>query len=160
MGREKLTFRFRFYPVWRSHTSWATAIAGGLLFVFSLATGKPISPLGFTGSALIAVGCGLGLTIPVLMMRLTVSNQGIRSFDMLGRWHWVEWSAIEEVWPRRFVGLDYLVVRAEGLPRPIWIPLVLVDMPKFREAVTREAGPENPLTRALPKEACRTKRCT
>ena len=97
--------------------------------------------------------CGLAALVltflVVLFFPVSVSASGLRSFDAWGRYHRVAWANITAAQPVRVLGLKYLRVQQGSGGRPIWVPLFLADMARFRTLVLQHSGSANPLAQAL-----------
>jgi hypothetical protein len=85
----------------------------------------------------------------VLFFPVSVAAWGLRAFDAWGWYHNVQWSEITAVRPLNLCGLRYLRLDSGKDRRPIWLPIFLSDLGRFRSVVLQHAGTTNPLTVAL-----------
>jgi hypothetical protein len=137
-------FRHRFLP----------AYAAIMACTFPIAVLGAAVDLGFTEHpwkcavflVFIAI-LGAVLTLTWTRMLVTVSPAGLHCSTSAGTYQLVEWRAMGGIRPTRMLlGLPYFRIRCvDGRP-PLWLPLFLVDMPRFVTLVSTYAGPEHPLS--------------
>ena len=80
-------------------------------------------------------------------MRVTVTAEGLSCYTAAGSYQFVKWDAVTWVRPTRWMlGLPYLRIGVDEGRSPTWLPMFLVDMPRFATLVSTHAGPGHPLT--------------
>jgi hypothetical protein len=93
------------------------------------------------------VGSIIALFFTYLMIRIykiTIRSEGIRGYDCWGIFHFIEWEMITDVKPIRILGLKYIRALNKET-RPLWLPLFLSDMNKFKEEIQKKVPQNNPL---------------
>jgi hypothetical protein len=68
---------------------------------------------------------------------------------MWGRFVTVSWRSVQAARPVNLLTLPYLRVFSDETRRVIWLPLFLVDYPRFAELVAEYAGKNHPVTREV-----------
>jgi hypothetical protein len=100
------------------------------------------------GSA--GVACTLALTpVVVWFFPVSISQDGIRSFNFWGLYHTVAWPEVTAVKPVNLLGLRYLFIYSPKLRWPLWVPRFLADPARFKRLVLDYAGPNHPLSQAI-----------
>ncbi|TVP77861.1 MAG: hypothetical protein EA353_09620 [Puniceicoccaceae bacterium] len=61
----------------------------------------------------------------------TVSKSGIRSYTILGVYHWIEWSQVSRVEAVSFCGIRYAKIHSKSGGAPIWLPAFLQKQDRF-----------------------------
>ena len=105
--------------------------------------------LGFSFPILLAAATAGLFWLAVRAFPVKILPDGLRCYDLVGRYRTVPWHAITAVESRRVIGLDYLYVEAEGLSAPLTLPLWLRGLPEFIALVEQRAGAEHVLARSL-----------
>jgi hypothetical protein len=83
-------------------------------------------------------------------MRVTVSAEGLTCAAVTGVNQFARWEEMTWVRPNRVIlGLPYLRIGLTDGRSPIWLPLFLVDMPRFATLVLSHAGASHPVAVAL-----------
>ncbi|HEY9795749.1 MAG TPA: hypothetical protein V6D30_08915 [Leptolyngbyaceae cyanobacterium] len=85
---------------------------------------------------------------------ISISPKGIKAYDFLGRYYFVDWSSITGV--RRFtyrLGLKYLLVSSTQSPKTLWVPLFLAERHRFGQLVSKYAGTEHTFSQCLFSES-------
>lgn len=75
-----------------------------------------------------------------LYFTITVFNDGIKCYDKAGLYQFVKWEQITKVYPESVEGFAYVFLEAEGLKRPLTIPLYLEDMKDFIMLIKKKIG--------------------
>jgi hypothetical protein len=88
----------------------------------------------------------------VAYFKVYAGPDGLRAPTLWGNYRQVAWADVRRVRPFNFLGLRYLRVGTAGPGGTLWLPVFLSDLARFRAAVRRHAGPENPLAVALQDE--------
>lgn len=91
----------------------------------------------------------LALRVIVRMSPVDVSPNGLRCYDLRGKFHSVPWHDIESTTFEVRGDLPYVFVRAKNLKSPLTLPLFLQGMHEFVGYVSQYAGEKHPLTVAL-----------
>ena len=160
MDQPVATFRSAFFPVWRVTTTWASAVAAGVLALFGFVLGIQVHVPQIFVTAACAIMTGGLLAAAIAYYGVYVTREGIKCFDFFCVYHLARWESVQEARPINLLGLRYLRVFSTDASRPLWLPLFLSDMSGFRDTVSRHAEPNNPLLESLPIEARRTARTT
>ena len=101
---------------------------------------------------LFTAGLAAGLTFGWTRMRVTVSPEGLDCYALSGSYQFARWEEMTWARPTRvMLGLPYLRVGLDDGRSPTWLPMFLVDMPRFAALVSSHAGPTHPVTVALTK---------
>ena len=93
------------------------------------------------------IGSIIALFFNYLMIRffkITINSEGIKGYDCWGIIHFIEWERIVDVKPIRIFGLKYIRALNKET-RPLWLPLFLSDMNKFKEEIQKRVPQNNPL---------------
>jgi hypothetical protein len=99
---------------------------------------------------LFAAALAAGLTAAWTGMRVTVTPEGLHERGSTWEERFVQWDSMIWARPTRWLlGLPYLRVGLDDGRSPVWLPLFLVDMPRFVALVSQHAGATHPLTVAL-----------
>jgi hypothetical protein len=125
------------------------SLCGALALIISAAaalSGWEVQPL---PALTVAVVSGVLLALALAYYRVSVAADGLKCYDAFGIYHFAAWPTVERVRPLNLLGLRYLLVRSSAVPRALWVPLFLADLPGFRAAVAQHAGPTHPLAEAL-----------
>jgi hypothetical protein len=149
------SFRLAFLPVFLLMLALGLLANGVWLLIFFVLKIK-------TAGLLVGLG---GVTVVVVLLAFLavvffptgVGSWGVRGYDAWGLYHNVAWADVEAARPARLLGLRFLRVFPRG-GRPVWVPLFLSDMTRFRGLVAQHAGPGHPLTAALQTAAKPVKR--
>lgn len=86
-----------------------------------------------------------------LRRRLTVSVQpeGLRTFDVWGRYHTVPWESITAAKRWSFFGMPSGRIRSDAVGSPLWLPLYLDRRGRFDLLVAEYTEQTNPLRTLL-----------
>ncbi len=145
------SFRFAFLPVFLLMLALGLLANGVWLLLFFIlkikTAGLPVS-LGVTPVVVVAAAF-----LAVVFFPTGVGSWGVRGYDSWGLYHNVAWADMAAVRPARLLGLRFLRVLPRGGGRPIWVPLFLSDMGRFRGLVAQHAGSTHPLTAALQQKS-------
>lgn len=94
------------------------------------------------------------LTLGWTRMRVTLFPDGLKCYDLSGSYRFARWQEMAWARPTRMIlGLPYLRVGADDGRGPMWLPLFLVDVPRFAVLVSAHAGPGHPVAVALSRRA-------
>lgn len=85
----------------------------------------------------------------VLYFRVYISPTGINSYDLFGKYYFVEWSSITAVRLYNLLGFKSLLVSSTQSAKTLWVPLFLADRLRFIRLVSKYAGVEHLLTQRL-----------
>lgn len=100
--------------------------------------------------ALFTIALGAVLTYAWTQMKVTVNSEGLHCYDIAGSYHFTRWEEMDSVRrSRQFPGLPYLRIKLKDERSTIWLPLYLVDLPRFAELVSTHAGSKHVLSIAL-----------
>jgi hypothetical protein len=104
--------------------------------------------LGIKSHPLIAIALinVVGTTIIFHYYIVYISPKGIKAYDFLGRYYFVEWSSITAVRRFNLLGLKYLLVSSTQSPKRLWVPLFLAELHRFGQLVSKYAGTEHIFT--------------
>jgi hypothetical protein len=149
MDRPFLTFRTRFLPLWRFIAPIAVIVMGLLLLSARLWLGIRIDVPQIGTSFVSACAAVSVLVIFIRCFPVYIGHAGIRSLDLFNNYRFLRWEMIEHVQSFNLFGLRFLRIYSAELPHEIWLPLFLVDMREFSEAVADFAGGGNPLVEWL-----------
>jgi hypothetical protein len=147
VNRQETSFRHSFV-----RPLLCSLVAGLPLAVIAigLSFGFPLDLVGLAmGLAGGALAGGLVTLLWTKTMKVHVTPDGLRCYDVWSVYRFVPWNTMESIRPINFIGLPYLRVSARQLSRPIWVPLFLADRPAFVTSVSHYAGSENILVQAL-----------
>lgn len=134
------------------------AIAGAVLLVLATAIGQwraerfpSYNDLAISFFIAPAACAFLGLIFYAAVVAFPVKLliDGLRCYDMIGRYRTVQWPEIESVEFVNLFGLLYLIVHATTLKQPLTLPVWLRDMSEFKRMVEAQAGKEHVLVQAL-----------
>ena len=103
-------------------------------------------------SAIIPLGLYVILWVVAILMPITVRPNGIKCYNLQGRYKNILWPQIEKAYLFKNHGLPYAFVEAASLSSPITIPLYLENMQDFKNTVITFAGNGNPLSVFLENE--------
>lgn len=144
---ESQCFRHKFLPAYAAimGCTFPVAVLGAAVDLgFVAHPWKSAALLVFTGVL------GAVLTSLWTRMLIAVSPAGLTCYTSAGTYQFVEWTAMTWMRPTRVVlGLPYLRLGCADGRSPLWLPLFLIDMPRFAALVSTNAGPEHPLAVAL-----------
>lgn len=145
----QLSFRITLWRPWLLALAplAVLAAAGGAL---AIRAGRPAAALPILLLfAVLAIVLLALIGLVVRTSRWDVGSGGIGGRNNQLRYRWLAWSEIESVEAWLIPGYPYLQVNGRGARWAFWLPLFLVDMPRFRSAVAQYAPPDNPLRRYL-----------
>ena len=80
---------------------------------------------------------------------ITVSNDGIRSFNGFGAYELIKWTEVADVPPMNILGLRYFRVKKSGVVFATLIPFDLVNRETFLTEVARHLGDDHPFVKRL-----------
>ncbi|MFQ5988673.1 MAG: hypothetical protein ACE5K9_02040 [Candidatus Methylomirabilales bacterium] len=144
---EQESFRSPFLP-----NFIALAVLGGIIgyTLIWLDSGPDLDPIGLliAGAAVLVVSA-YGTSQLVSKFLVYVTPVGIWSYDIWGRYHFVEWSAVSSASRLNFVVVGYVALRSTSGGPALFVPTNLVGSDRFRQRVLELAGRGHPLTRAL-----------
>jgi hypothetical protein len=95
------------------------------------------------------IGSIIALFFNYLMIRffkITINSEGIRGYNFWGKYYFIEWESITETKHIRVVGLKYLRVFSKSIKRPLWVPLFLNNMEKFKKDIQEFVPENNPMS--------------
>ena len=98
------------------------------------------------------VSAGVAVSALVVFIRyfpVYIGRAGICSLDVFSNYRFLRWEMIERVQSFNLFYLRFLRIYSAELPQEMWLPLFLVDMSGFSEAVADFAGGGNPLVEWL-----------
>jgi hypothetical protein len=148
MGSSR-SFRHRFLPAYAAILGCTLPIAG---LAAELDFGITAHP--WKAAVLLVFTATLAATLtPVwTTMRVTVSPEGLNCYTLAGTYQFARWEAVTWVRPTRWMlGLPYLRLGLEEGGSPVWLPMFLVDMPRFAALVLSYAGSSHPVAVVLSK---------
>jgi hypothetical protein len=147
---QRLAFRTAFpAALWMAFVSILIGAAlgvGGLLLRYGPDVNWPVVGVRFAWAVAFAF---VLILVVVAVFRVFVGPVGLRGYTFWGNYRTLPWDEIDSVRPINLLGLRFLRVRGVGGGLPVWLPLFLADMPRFRTAVRDLAGDDHVLTRAL-----------
>lgn len=92
------------------------------------------------------------LTLGWTRMPVTVSPEGLNCYSASGSYQFARWEGMKWAQPTRMMlGLPYLRVGLDDGRSPTWLPMSLVDMPRFTALVLAYAGSSHPVAVVLSK---------
>ena len=92
------------------------------------------------------------LTLGWTRMRVMVSSEGLNCYSASGTYQFARWEGMKWARPTRMMlGLPFLRVGFDDGRSPIWLPMFLVDMPRFAAFVLSYAGSSHPVAVVLSK---------
>ena len=95
----------------------------------------------FVGSAFVLIFT----FVLIRYFKITITNTGIKGYGFWGKYHSIEWEDIVDVKPLRIIGLKYIRVFNTRTKRPLWLPLFLSDMNRFKEEIQAIVPHNNPM---------------
>ena len=144
-------FRHRFLPAYCAILGCTLPVAG---VAAELDFGIVAHPWKAAALLLFTAVLAAALTPAWTNMRVTITPEGVNGYTFAGSYQLVRWEAVKWVRPTRLMlGLPYLRLGLDDGRSPTWLPMFLVDMPRFEALVSSYAGPDNLLTVALSNRA-------
>jgi hypothetical protein len=82
--------------------------------------------------------CYLFLNLMKLIFPITIFHNGIKCYNYIGLYHFVEWHQITKVYRQSVEGYLYVFVETKNLKRPLTIPLYLENMEDFVNLIKKK----------------------
>ncbi len=128
------------------------AVVGGVIgyALIWLDSGPDLNPVALLiAGAGVLVASALGAYQFVSKYLVYITPVGIRTYDVWGRYHFVEWSAISSVSRLNFVAVEYLILWTTTGGPVLFMPTNLIGRDRLRHRVLVLAGRSHPLAQAL-----------
>ncbi len=141
------SFVHSFFPAYRTILGCALPVA---IVAVQLDFGIAEHPWKAATLVMFVVALAALLTLGWTRMRVTVSPEGLNGYSASGTYQFARWQEMKWAKPTRMMlGLPYLRVGLDDGRSPTWLPMFLVDMPRFAALVVSYAGAGHPIAIVL-----------
>jgi hypothetical protein len=145
-----------YYTQYEAMLGWFACVAAPIWAAVVLIPGLHLWDIWLTCGlvVILLLVCLICAGVMVAAFPIRISESGIRSYDVWGRYLNVPWSEITSVEQRNYLGFRFLRI-ASGNEASVLVTLRIRNPDLFLMRVSELAGPENRLTQALERERAR-----